>query len=122
MRAWAHLGCTEEEKFHPQLISITLEFDFNFPPLGMRTDRLEDTLCYLRTVENIQILVQNKRFNLIEHLANSIYEVICDLVKEENQDLLALKVIVHKVALPVPGVHGGVSFSCSRSPQQREKT
>ncbi len=122
MRVWAHLGCSEEEKLHPQLISITLEFHFNSPPLGMRTDRLEDTLCYLKTVENVQILIQNKRFNLIEHLANSIYEVISDLVKTENQDLLALKVIVHKVAPPVPGVHGGVSFSCSGSPQQREKT
>ena len=112
-----HLGWGEEEKHHPQQVSITLEFTFCAPPLGVTTDQLSDTLCYASIVEHVQHLVHKKRFNLIEHLAGCIYTVICTLVAEGNIPLSLLKVTVCKMAPPIPGIHGGVSFTYSAAPQ-----
>ena len=112
-----HLGCGEEEKHHPQLVSITLEFTFYSPPLGIKTDQLADAICYAGIVECVQHLVQNKRFNLIEHLAGCIHDAICNLVAEDSIPLSLLKVTVCKLAPPVPGIHGGVSFTYSAVPQ-----
>lgn len=111
LRTWVHLGCGEEEKHHPQLVSITLLFAFAQPPLGVKTDQLSDTVCYLKTVEAIQQFVENNRFNLIEHLAGSIHHQVCTLVAATNTSLTSLKVTICKVAPPVPGIHGGVSFT-----------
>jgi 7,8-dihydroneopterin aldolase/epimerase/oxygenase len=77
----------------------------------MITDRLEDTVCYLKVVEHIQSLIQNKTFNLIEHLTYDIYLTVNNLVVHKKHMLSSIKVTVHKVAPPVPNVHGGVFFS-----------
>ena len=98
-------------------MSITIEFTFGFPPLGIKTDQLSDTVCYAGIVEHVQHLVQNKRFNLIEHLAGCIHDAICTLVTKSNIPLSLLKVTVCKMAPPVPGIHGGVSFTYSATPR-----
>jgi len=108
LRIWVHLGCGEEEKFHPQLVSINLEFNFNAPPAAMITDNLEDTVCYLKAAEAIQSLCRDKRFNLIERLAYDIHRVVSHMVADRAETISFVKVSLHKVAPPVPGVHGGV--------------
>ncbi|WP_264685286.1 dihydroneopterin aldolase [Wolbachia endosymbiont (group B) of Parapoynx stratiotata] len=57
------MGCSAEEKFSPQLVSIDVDFTFKSPPSGLTTDQLKDTICYLEVVQNIQSLVQGKQFN-----------------------------------------------------------
>ncbi|MDE5056158.1 dihydroneopterin aldolase [Wolbachia endosymbiont of Drosophila bicornuta] len=68
LRLWVHLGYSAEEKYHSQLVSVNIDFTFKSHHLGLTTDRLEDTICYLEVVQSIQSLVQSKQFNLIEHL------------------------------------------------------
>lgn len=55
--------------------------------------------------------MEHKNFNLIEHLASNIYEVVQDYLTKGNQSIGALKITVHKMAPPVPNVHGGVHFT-----------
>ncbi|WP_246209647.1 dihydroneopterin aldolase [Wolbachia endosymbiont of Atemnus politus] len=76
LRLCVHLGYSAEEKFYPQLVSINVDFTFKSPPVGIITDRLEDTICYLEVVQNIKSLAQSKQFNLIEHLTHDIYRTI----------------------------------------------
>lgn len=108
LRLWVHLGCSAEEKFFPQLVSIDVDFTFKSPPSGLTTDQLKDTICYLEVVKNIQSIVQGKQFNLIEHLTHDIYRMINDLFMQKEH---SVRVTTHKIAPPVPGVHGGVFFT-----------
>ncbi|MGL9718159.1 MAG: dihydroneopterin aldolase [Wolbachia sp.] len=120
LRLWVHLGCSAEEKFHSQLVSIDVDFTFKSPPLGLTTDQLEDTICYLKVVQNIQSLVQSKQFNLIEHLTHDIYITISNLVMKKKHIVSSIKVTTHKVAPPVPGMHGGVLFTYCNALQEQQ--
>ncbi len=61
----------------------------------------------------IRKLCQENRFNLIEHLAAQINDIIYqDLIKPKSEKVF-LKVTVTKLKSPVSGVHGGISFSYS---------
>uniref|UniRef100_A0A3B0IZS6 dihydroneopterin aldolase n=1 Tax=Wolbachia endosymbiont of Aleurodicus dispersus TaxID=1288877 RepID=A0A3B0IZS6_9RICK len=111
LRLWVHLGCSVEENFSPQLVSIDVDFTFKSPPSGLTTDQLKDTICYLEVVQNIQSLVQGKQFNLIEHLTHEIYRAINNLLLRKKHIISSVRVTTHKIAPPVPGVHGGVFFT-----------
>ena len=108
LRCWVHLGCGDEEKFHPQMVKIDLEFFFKYPPKAMLTDDLNDTVCYLKSARSIQDLCSKKRFNLIEHLACDIHNTISGMLGDASSMVSSLKVSVCKASPPVPGVHGGV--------------
>lgn len=120
LRLWVHLGCSAEEKFHSQLVSVNIDFTFKSPPLGLTTDRLEDTICYLEVVQSIQSLVQSKQFNLIEHLTHDIYRAINNLLVQKKHIISSIRVTTHKVAPPVPGVHVGVLFTYCNTLQEQE--
>jgi dihydroneopterin aldolase len=90
-----------------------MHFLFSSPPLGIQTDRLSDTVCYLKIVKLIQALVKKKSFNLIEHLTSQIYETTYQYSMDLRSEGTTLKVSLNKVSPPVPGIHGGVTFSYS---------
>ena len=119
MRIWIHLGCSNEEKFHPQLISFNINLDFNSPPKGASTDNLEDTICYLRLVEEIKAYCKNKRFNLIECLTESIYKLTEQLLLPNHNLIASIKITTHKVSPPAPDVHGGVVFTYCVNSEER---
>ncbi|HXH54560.1 MAG TPA: dihydroneopterin aldolase [Gammaproteobacteria bacterium] len=108
MRVWVRLGCTPEEKYNSQLVSINTHVLFSSPPLGVQTDRLSDTVYYLKTIECIQALVKKKSFNLIEHLTSQIYETTYQYLMDLRWEGITLKVSINKVSPPVPGIHGGL--------------
>ncbi|XP_076238634.1 putative dihydroneopterin aldolase [Calliopsis andreniformis] len=111
LRLWVHLGYSAEEKFHSQLVSVSIDFTFKSSPLGLTTGRLEDTTCYLEVVQSIQSHVQSKQFNLNDHLTHEIYRAIHNLLVQKQRIISFIKVTTHKVAPPVPGVHGDVLFT-----------
>lgn len=83
---WIHLGCGSEEKHHAQAVEINIKLIFATPPLATQTDNIDDTICYAETVRLIQKLCQEHRFNLIEHLAARIYDIIYhDLIKTKSE-------------------------------------
>ena len=113
MRIWIHLGCGEAEKQNAQLVSFNINLSFKVPPIAIVTDQLDDTVCYLKLTQTIQNLCQNKRFNLIEHLVYDVHQAVVERLENNSQNITDLKVTVNKLAPPVPGIHGGVSFTYS---------
>ncbi|MCV3769202.1 MAG: dihydroneopterin aldolase [Wolbachia pipientis] len=111
LRLWIHLGCSVEERFHSQLVSVNVDFAFRSPPLGLITDQLEDTICYLEVVQNIRSLAQSRQFNLIEHFTYNIYITISNLIMQKRHIISSIKVVTHKISPPVPDVHGGIIFT-----------
>ena len=111
LRIWVHLGCTEQEKFNPQLVSLNIELYFKYLPEGARNDRLGDTVCYAAVVQKVKSFCQNKKFNLIEHLTTEIYKVVEDSLKQNRSVVSFIHVTGHKMSPPVPDIHGGVTFS-----------
>jgi dihydroneopterin aldolase len=111
LRLWVHLGCSPEERANPQPISITLKLYFTEPPRGAATDKLDDSVCYFKIVELIQILLSDKTFNLVEHLTLTIREAVYKHLESISQGNVTIKVIVNKLSPPVPNLYGGVSFS-----------
>ncbi len=109
LRIWIHLGCGEAEKENAQLVSFNIELIFKTPPGSLITDNLDDTVCYLKLTQAIQNLCKERRFNLIEHLAHEVSQTLVTLLTGKN--IAELKIAVHKLAPPVPGVHGGVIFT-----------
>ncbi|MGL9732825.1 MAG: dihydroneopterin aldolase [Wolbachia sp.] len=120
LRLWVHLGCSTEEKFNSQLVSINVDFTFKSSPLGLITDQLEDTICYLEVVQSIQSLALSKRFNLIEYLTHDIYLAISNFLTQKSNIISSIRVTTHKIAPPVPDVHGGVLFTYYNTFQKQE--
>jgi dihydroneopterin aldolase len=105
------LGCSDEEKFHPQMVSLNINVNFTNPPLAANTDSLQGTVCYLDIVRTVTLYCQNNRFNLIEYLAQSVYQKISESIASCIDQIQSITVTLHKISPPVPGVHGGVKWT-----------
>lgn len=117
LRIWVHLGCAEEERVHPQLVSINIELEFKNMPLALDTDNINDTICYLEISKSIQELCKSKHFNLIEHMSMKIHETVSKTLHSNKGLISSIKVSLHKVSPPVPGLHGGVYSVYSAEPK-----
>lgn len=111
LRVWVHLGCSEQEKYHPQAVSIDVQVNFLETPKAVASDNLSQTFCYLKASELIQTSLKNKPFNLIEYLAAYVYDLLAQHMLKESGLKATLVVVVKKLAPPVPGVYGGVTFT-----------
>lgn len=84
---------------------------FNAPPKGSFTDQLEDTLCYLKLTQLIKKHCKGKKFNLIEYLTQTIYELICEFIFPCLDFVSQIKIKTHKKNPPVEDVHADVVFT-----------
>lgn len=106
------LGCSPEERSAPQEVVFDIQFPFNEPPPGEKTDQLEDTLCYSDVCEVILGTLENESFQLVENIAYRVSEAFKN--KYEQRDFYLR---VHKVRPPIPNLKGGVSYEIFYSKQ-----
>ncbi|MFP3035622.1 MAG: hypothetical protein ACEY3A_01040 [Wolbachia sp.] len=66
-------------------------------------------------MQSIQSLAQSKQFNLIEHFTRDVYIIISKLLMQKRHTISSIRVATHKVAPPVPDVHGGGLFTYSNA-------
>jgi len=111
LRLLVHLGNSKEEQLNPQQVSINITFSFIIPPKATNSDDISDTICYSVIVKLVQNIIEQKSFNLIEHLAASIYTILNQYLKDNKYENIKLKIVVHKLFIPVQGVYGGACFS-----------
>jgi dihydroneopterin aldolase len=111
LRIWVRLGCSDQEKFNPQLLSLNVELYFKALPEGATSDKLEDTVCYSDLVQNVKSFCRNRQFNLIEHLTAEIYQVVKGSLKQHRSLVTFIGVTGHKMSPPVPDIYGGVTFT-----------
>lgn len=116
IRLWISLGCSPEERRHPQPVDVDVRMTFSKEPLGCKTDSLKDVVCYQTVAELILESLKNRSFHLIESLASSILDL---LVKKMNLHDLLLEVAVSKPNHPVPHIHRGIVFKAKRKLSQK---
>jgi len=103
------LGCSEEERAHPQEVHVNIELRFPTSPVALTSDKLEDTVCYAKISNAIGKHCEVREYLLIERLAAEIYL----LTKEISGPEISLDITVHKVRPPVDKLRGGTFFRCS---------
>ncbi|MEI8295515.1 MAG: dihydroneopterin aldolase [Alphaproteobacteria bacterium] len=114
LRVWLHLGCSDQERFNPQLVSFNIELEFKEAPKGSSTDTIEDTVCFATLAQAIKSFCQTKQFHLIEHLGAEVHQVVAKSLGQHIGLVALINVTVHKIAPPVPDLHGGAVFTyCS---------
>jgi dihydroneopterin aldolase len=100
------LGCTAEERMQAQEVRASIEFRFISPPRGMKTDKLEDTICYAKVCQSIKDFIEGREFALVEKLAS---DLIC-ILREFSKDTATVALTVHKVLPPVENLLGGTVY------------
>lgn len=111
LRLWVHLGCGEEEKFNLQMVSITVDIYFKSIPAAAQSDDISDTVCYLQIVNAIKNYCYHKRFSLIEYLSQSVFDQVKIILEVVEENIDSVSIEIHKVAPPVPDVHGGIKWT-----------
>ncbi len=93
------------------MISLNIDLCFEVCPQGAYTDKLKDVVCYSKIVELITVFCQDKHFNLVEYLTESIYKAIFDYLNSFQHLTQSIKIETRKVSPPVPNIHGGISWT-----------
>ena len=73
---WVHLGDSEQERFHAQKVSATIKIAFADNPQAEQTDKLNDTVCYLKLSQALQDDVKKNQYELIEKLCRSFFNIV----------------------------------------------
>ena len=106
------LGCRAEERARPQKLELDATLRFAAPPTACRSDRLDDTVCYAELAEVAQALAASREYHLVEHLGHELYTAIRRRLSDDTQ----VELSVRKVAPPIAGLRGGVSFAIEEEP------
>ncbi len=106
-RLRVRLGCSEEERAHPQDVDLDLALRFPAPPQACETDALKDTVCYADLIDAARAHCREREYRLLEKLAA---ELLARLRLEVPTEV-ELWLRVTKLYPPVPELRGGVSFS-----------
>ncbi len=102
-----HLGCEADERARPQKVELDASLHFATPPGACRSDRLDETVCYAELAIVARELVARREFRLVEHLGQELLAAFRRRIRSE----VRLDLTVRKVAPPVEGLLGGVSFT-----------
>ena len=100
-----HLGTSDKEQENTQEIRVTVRITYPKPPRGCSSDKIEETVDYVRVCEDIQVLLEKSKFHLIEYVAREIYLKLKPWVKHN------LLIKVFKVNPPHPLLNKGATFS-----------
>jgi len=109
IRCYGYTGFFVEEQTLGQWFEVDLTFWLDLSHAA-HSDALEDTFDYRRAVKNVQDLVQQSKFALIEKLAEAIANKIL-----ETESLKQVQVRLVKVSPPIPDFLGKVSIEILRS-------
>lgn len=104
----AYIGCYSEEQTKKQKINISWKIYFDKEPKACNTDNLSDSICYNVISSKIKEMTLSKHWNLIEHLAKNIYELIKLEIKNSGCEA---KILVTIDKFPnIEGLKGKTSF------------
>lgn len=100
------IGVSDEERKKPQPIHFDIYIRFSKPPVGVKSDRLEDTVCYDELSQKLEKLTTSKEYHLIEYLAGEAFEQL----KQTLPAFIYFKLGVKKVYPPLQQENKGVSY------------
>ena len=102
-----HLGCSAKERSTLQEVTLSVEMEFFKPPLGEKTDQIEDTFCYGEICNTLKNFVKEKHFHLIEKMARE-----CLSLLRKKYPLTLIRLTLHKKNPPIEDLSGGVKYTC----------
>lgn len=111
LRLWVHLGCSQQERHHAQCVSFDICITFPENPKATASDDLNDGFCYAQATDLIKEAIESKSYNMIEHLATYVHNILHTSLKQKGFSDAYSSVTVVKLSPPVPNIHGGVSFT-----------
>ena len=106
---FVHLGCSLQERSVLQEVRVFIDVVFTAPPLGEKTDCLDDTICYDEMCHLLRDYVKDRQFQLVEKMARE-----CLSILNKKYPFAFIRLTCHKQA-PVEGLRGGVRYSCGVS-------
>jgi dihydroneopterin aldolase len=71
MKYDAFIGIHESEKQKKQPITIDIKLNYNLKKAGT-TDQYSDTICYSAVYQKVVDVINQKQYQLVEHLAETI--------------------------------------------------
>ncbi len=113
LRLPVSLGVSVEERAVQQWVRLTLEFEFQKPPMAIETDSIHDTIGYDQIASLITRFLEKKSFCLIESLGNSVLNSLRQFLAEKGISQTKVKVGVLKEKLPMPFETSGAYFEIS---------
>lgn len=87
---YAYLGATGSERHLQQRILVDLNLTFPSLIKACQTDELDHTICYKTLRDHLQKEIEDKEFNLIEHLGWFLTDIILTTHPEVTINQLAL--------------------------------
>jgi|GEM_PF-6215454 len=120
---WVHLGCDAEEQKYLQPVhynfEISYETSYESPLLACQTDKLNDAIDYVKITSILKKISLEKKYNLIEHLNQQVFNGVLRYLMENLAEQIKLKnlqaeikLTVKKIRVPIENLRNGVVFSC----------
>ncbi|MFM7364386.1 MAG: dihydroneopterin aldolase [Cuspidothrix sp.] len=109
IRCYGFTGFLPEEQVLGQWLEVDVKLWLDVSKAA-KTDNIEDTIDYRRTVALIHNLVKTSKFALIERLAGAI----ADSILEDSNGINQVQVILSKPAAPIPDFTGKISIELTR--------
>lgn len=110
LRFYGYHGVFEEEQENGQYFHIDAELYLDLMKAG-KSDELKDSIDYSQVFEIIRDITENKKFRLLEKLAESISGEILSRYKEISKITLRVK----KPEAPIDGEFDWVGVEITRS-------
>lgn len=80
----AFLGNNDWEQKQKRPVVLSISILFVKPPAACFNDQLEDTVCYSTLLRYVNEAINDKRFKLIENLAQMIFDTVKRAVQEKG--------------------------------------
>jgi dihydroneopterin aldolase len=123
LRVWISLGCTPEERAHPQPVDIDITVGFVDEPIGCRTDHLSDVLCYSKVTDALISSLQSEGYNLIEAVAQRAHSAVEVSIQEQGiKNGAFVDITIAKPHHPIASVHGPIIFQYRRRLLQKSSS
>jgi dihydroneopterin aldolase len=106
---FAYHGVRAEEEKLGQRFYVSLECCLDLRDAG-RDDNLSSTICYGRLTELVSTIATQRRFRIVEALA----EAIASAALEAFERIEAITVRIDKPSAPVPAIIEGVTVKITR--------
>lgn len=108
IRAYGYTGALPEEQVLGQWFAVDLILWLDLSPAGA-SDRLADTYNYCEAVQTVQQIIQNRKFALIETLAETIAQSIL-----ASPVIQQVQVRLTKLTPPIPNFSGSITVELTR--------
>lgn len=108
LRVPVKIGCSADERQHPQSIRFDIHFRFPAVPEGCLTDDLNDTLCYFKVSQTVEEICSRSHYCLIEKLGAEILKTLRQSLLKGVQ--MQIRITKEKPAY-MPNLGEGASFT-----------